>query len=293
MKKLSFAAALGIGTMFTASAWANCISGDCANLGYSTADVPDCENYIYCPFDINYKICAHVAPKLLDSCPAGKTCVEKYRVSGDEAASETCDDLLRTANCKRYNNGASISGDLSNQKICLFGTVTKSTGSLTLNNTIFYDAGKQFPKCESEMKGRAKLVVKGSVIMKGGSNTFNCDVSIEEAASSGGWSAMFRGNTHIKVDHTPSNTLSIHFQGDEEKITNNDIFFTCEQIHSSSSSNVYCNVNMEAINANVRYWGQSVTGTCTGSQCKGEPKITCYERGKATCKEDQTVSNYF
>ncbi len=89
MKKLSFAAALSIGTMFTASAWADCISGDCASLGYSTADVPDCENYIYCPFDINYKICAHVAPKLLDSCPAGKTCVEKYRVSGDEAACST------------------------------------------------------------------------------------------------------------------------------------------------------------------------------------------------------------
>ena len=83
MKKLSFAAALGIGTMLATSALAaDCVKADCASLGYTLSLPTNCLESINCPFDTAYKACTHLENDLLDSCPAGKTCETKYKVTG-------------------------------------------------------------------------------------------------------------------------------------------------------------------------------------------------------------------
>ncbi len=87
MKKLPFIAALSIGTMFTTSAWAaNCTNADCASLGYSSSLPANCLDSINCPFDTNYKACVSYKNEWLDSCPAGKTCETKYKVTGENRA---------------------------------------------------------------------------------------------------------------------------------------------------------------------------------------------------------------
>ncbi len=79
MKKLSFAAVLGIGTMLATSALAtDCVKADCN--GYSATLPENCDAYIKCPFDTSKKACIHYKDEWLDSCPAGKTCKEKYLV---------------------------------------------------------------------------------------------------------------------------------------------------------------------------------------------------------------------
>ncbi len=101
MKKLSFAAALGIGTMLATSALAaNCVKADCN--GYSATLPENCDEYIRCPFDTSQKACTHYKDDLLDSCPAGKTCVKKYKVIEQTGSCPAGKALYSTlAECER------------------------------------------------------------------------------------------------------------------------------------------------------------------------------------------------
>lgn len=57
-----------------------CVVGDCASLGYSQGDVPNCKKYVSCPFDTSYKTCVEYDYPYVP-CPVG------YNTSVTE---ETC-----------------------------------------------------------------------------------------------------------------------------------------------------------------------------------------------------------
>ncbi len=90
MKITPLALTLSVGTMLAAPLQAaDCVKADCASLGYGTTLPTNCEDYVNCPFDTNYKACIHYKSEYFDSCPAGKTCETKYKVTGSEVACES------------------------------------------------------------------------------------------------------------------------------------------------------------------------------------------------------------
>ena len=342
MNKLSFIAALGFGTVFTAPVWAlDCQRADCTALGYTDKETDTtCTKFVRCPFDSKAVLC--IQHKTEAACDVGykKTVAEcgtiafgSYKLGAAQASNaackkceitcntnytlsngvcskpKTCADRISEAKCKRFNDGDTISGNLTNLEICLFGTVTQASGynsSLTLDNTIVYDAGKRFPECEAEMKGRAKLVAKGSVSMKNYIR-FYCDVSMDYVSfrpNGGTWYADFYGNTDIRVDYRAdsywSSILRMYFFGDDStgERTTNRVFIQCEQTSTSNRwSEEYCEVEINADTADVSYGGESIGGMCTedsysSSYCSGIPSIECYEDYDATCKEDLNYYNW-
>ena len=61
----------------SASAALNCTTQPtCAELGYSKADVDNCDSYVYCPFDTSYKTCISIdcSDYTVSSCPTGGNC---------------------------------------------------------------------------------------------------------------------------------------------------------------------------------------------------------------------------
>ncbi len=140
MKKLSFVAALGIGTMFTTSAWAaDCIKADCASMGYSSSLPTNCLESINCPFDTAYKACTHYQDEWLDSCPAGKTCTKKYKVTGDEAACPLLGFQKTLAECGTDAHGSySLGTSLSSNPSCKQCVLTCNTGYMNWSNVCQY-----------------------------------------------------------------------------------------------------------------------------------------------------------
>ena len=135
MKKLSFAAALGIGTMFTTSAWAaDCVKADCASLGYTLSLPTNCLESINCPFDTAYKACTHLENDLLDSCPSGKTCTKKYKVTEeDSSCSHFGSNYKKTlAECGTDSHGSySLGTTASSDPSCKQCVLTCNTGYTT------------------------------------------------------------------------------------------------------------------------------------------------------------------
>ncbi len=121
MKKLSFAAALGIGTVFAAPVWAACTNLSCEQLGYSSSLPANCDDYLLCPFDTSKKACTHYQDEWLDSCPAGKECEVKYVVAGQERPCRPGYTRTDLTGCRWYSTMADVvssSGSAEATAVC-------------------------------------------------------------------------------------------------------------------------------------------------------------------------------
>ena len=269
----------------------------CASIGF-TYSAADCGNLkkLKCPFGDAY-FCSGSDCKSVSVNPKTEKCT-KYCESDKNICVEkramTCSELLTANSCTRYNDGATISGNIS-RDICVFGTVKQSTGtwnnSLTFTQTTVWDAGKRWAACESEMKGRAKLDLRSITIVN--STTFRTDVDIDNITynpQSIRWNAVFYGNTRIHVNWQTvsswSGEPSLQFLGERNTATGDDTITTNEVSVSCTGSGstwptAACDTRIYPSRAHVTYCGRVVEGygevnfLCDG--VSGDPDSTCKE----------------
>lgn len=262
----------------------------CASIGF-TYSAADCGNLkkLKCPFGDAY-FCSGSDCKSVSVNPKTEKCT-KYCESDKNICVEkramTCSELLSANSCTRYNDGATIRGNIS-RDICVFGTVKQATGtnsSLTFTQTTVWDAGKRWAACKSEMKGRAKLDL-GSITIENGTS-FYTDVDINNitySPQSERWNAHFYGNTRIHVTWRPSSSwvgaLSLYFSGiyntstGEVEKTINEVSVSCEAIGDRYRPSI-CEVSINPSIAEVTYCGQVVDAPGCNGGCYGEVEFNC------------------
>jgi len=99
-------------------------AGDCETLGYSSEDVDGCTNYLYCPFNTNYKKCVAGGNEL--------NCEELGYTTDDKSA--WCSNVIECPNDTAYTACAKIDE-------CSIGDILYSDGSCSpLSSIIHYRA---------------------------------------------------------------------------------------------------------------------------------------------------------
>ena len=108
-------------------------AGDCETLGFSKDSVANCEHYIYCPFDTNYKRCVSFdcTGYTLFSCPTNGYCnsckaggYTYYTLDGCNNGYVKSDNSCTANPCTGYHLSSCPTGATSCSN-CLSGTTTK------------------------------------------------------------------------------------------------------------------------------------------------------------------------
>ena len=275
----------------------------CASIGF-TYSAADCGNLkkLKCPFGDAY-FCSGSDCKSVSVDPKTEKCT-KYCESDKNICVEkramTCSELLTANSCTRYNDGATISGNIS-RDICVFGTVKQATGmnsSLTFTQTTVWDAGKRWAACKSEMKGTAKLDL-GSIKIANNA-VFYPAVDIDNieytSSTSQNWSADFYGNTRIHVNYRPSSVqssvLNLHFIGEwniansNYNKTTNEVSISCYPQTNYSGATSRCDVGIYEQGADVTYCGMVDYSSCSNSSmCRGQVNFNCSRTPFGSCTE--------
>lgn len=132
MKKSNLLFILGccvfLGIPFDAQAL-TCKNYSCEDLGYSTSDVDNCAQYIYCPFDKSYKACAEIKNEYtLTQCPTGATCDTKLKFTGCQTGYKVSDS---GDSCDATCTGLAFKPLVCGYTSCVLGAKTLYTSTDT------------------------------------------------------------------------------------------------------------------------------------------------------------------